>query len=316
MSESKNSKEFNHISVMKNEVLRAAKSAFLNKENPIMVDCTLGFAGHTFAALQEFKNLYVYGIDRDLEIKPYIEKNLANYSNRFRFVNSKFSEISSFVESADFILFDLGVSSMQIDNPERGFSYMADGVLDMRMNRDENLDAKRIVNAYSFDELKTLFAANGEKNSASIAKNIVKMREESEITTTSQLVKIADLSVPKFGTNRGHSAKRVFQALRIEVNDELGELKDALYSAARLLNPGGRLAVIDYHSLEAEIVKKVIRDLSADKTPKSIPLEPSSEYKILKTLKPQVSEIEKNSRAKSAHLRVLEKTANDGGGVK
>jgi 16S rRNA (cytosine1402-N4)-methyltransferase len=293
---------------MKNEVLEIARGAFENKVNPIMVDCTLGFAGHTLAALQEFNNLSVIGIDRDLEIKPFIEKKLETYSNRFTFQNDDFSQIEKYTKNADFILFDLGVSSMQIDNPERGFSYMADGALDMRMNRNANLDAKEIVNVYSFDQLRALFAENGEKSAAAVAKNIVEFREKNEITSTSQLVQITDQSVPRFGKT-GHSAKRVFQALRIEVNDELTQLENALYSASKLLNPGGRLAVIDYHSLEAEIVKRVFRDLSADKTPKSVPkIENSdSSFKMLKALKPTDDEIKNNSRAKSAHIRVLER---------
>ncbi len=299
--------EIPHISVLKQECIDNLNI----QTNGIYVDMTGGAGGHSEAILNCLNNTgHLYIFDADSTACALIEKRLKKFSN-FTIFNSNFAKITDHlktngVNEVDGILFDLGLSSMQIDTPERGFSYINSENLDMRMDLGQTLTAEHILNNYTQKELAQIFFKYGdEKNGSILAKKIVEQRP---IETVAHLVSICD-SV-NFKT-KGHSAKRVFQALRIEVNDELNVLESALNQSLKLLKPKGRLCVISFHSLEDKIVKDLFKSLTVEKTPLGLPvlIEKPAEFKIIskKVILPKEQECTLNPRAHSAKLRVLEK---------
>lgn len=304
-----------HESVLLNETIESLNL----KDNSIVVDMTLGFAGHSSQILKRIKNGYLFAFDQDEEALKFSKEKLSKISDNFQIIDSNFvyakeklKELG--VEKVDGILYDLGVSSPQLDEDYRGFSYRFDAPLDMRMDQDNKLTAKIIVNTYSYDKLKKIFKEYGEsKFSSNIARNIVKYRESKEIDSTLELVDIIKSSVPYKERLKKHPAKQIFQALRIEVNDELNVLKKSLDDSLSMLNVGGRIAVITFHSLEDKIVKhKFLEVTKIDEISKGlpkIPLDKLPDYKLItkKGIKASREELDFNNRAHSATLRVIEK---------
>ena len=301
-----------HKSVLLEETIK-----YLNlKENSIIVDCTLGYGGHSANILKRIPKGYLYAFDQDKEAIEEAEKKLKGAGLNFEIINTNFKKIKKELDKrnikADGILFDLGVSSPQLDNSERGFSFHKDGPLDMRMNKDEGITAKEIVNTYSIEKLTNIFYKYGEEKYAkSIAKNIVKKREEKEIKTTLELAEIIKESVPEKYRRVSHPARRVFQAIRIEVNNELEVFEKALTDALELINKNGRICVITFHSLEDRICKQIFNKVS--KVPKEleklpiIPDEYQPKFKIIANISPSKEELKNNRRARSARLRVIER---------
>lgn len=304
-----------HESVLLNETIESLNL----KDNSIVVDMTLGFAGHSSQILKRIKNGYLFAFDQDEEALKFSKEKLSKISDNFQIIDSNFvyakeklKELG--VEKVDGILYDLGVSSPQLDEDYRGFSYRFDAPLDMRMDQDNKLTAKIIVNTYSYDKLNKIFKEYGEsKFSSNIARNIVKYRESKEIDSTLELVDIIKSSVPYKERLKKHPAKQIFQALRIEVNDELNVLKKSLDASLSMLNVGGRIAVITFHSLEDKIVKhKFLEVTKIDEISKglpNIPLDKLPDYKLItkKGIKASREELDFNNRAHSATLRVIEK---------
>jgi len=308
--------EFKHIPVMLNECLEGLDI----KPDGIYVDCTLGGGGHSSEILKRLsqKGLLI-GIDKDNDALAHCEEKLKDFPNK-RLVKSDYSDIANVlaivgVDKVDGVLMDLGVSSYQLDNGERGFSYSTDARLDMRMNRDQSLSAYEVVNEYSQEELKRIIRDYGEdKFAGNIAKNIVIERNIKPIGTTGELVRIIDKSIPMACKKTGgHPAKRTFQAIRIEVNGELTLLRESVISAVRALKKGGRIAVITFHSLEDRIVKQTMKELQEDCIcPKDFPVcvcNKKSEIKIItnKPITATENELSVNSRSASAKLRIAEK---------
>ncbi len=306
-----------HQSVMLNECIE-----LLNiKPNGIYVDGTLGRAGHSSKILEKLEEGHLYCFDIDQQAIEQSKDKLSKISSNFTIIHDNFSNMKNAlkkydVEKVDGILLDIGVSSPQFDNPERGFSYRYDTRLDMRMDESQKLDAYKIINEYEFNELVRVLRDYGqEKYAVSIARNIEKQRTIAPIETTGQLVEIIKKSKPaKELAKVGHPAKQTFQALRIEVNDELNNLSKACKDALELLNPKGRVAIITFHSLEDEIVKKVFKEASSSpKIDKHIPIKaqdiPLSEFALVnkKVLTASEKELKVNHRAHSAKLRVIER---------
>lgn len=308
--------EFKHISVLYKETLDGLNI----KVGGLYVDGTLGGGGHSCGILSGAKNVRLIGIDRDSEAIEAAGKRLSAFKDRITLVNRNFSDIKQIaselgIAGIDGAVLDLGVSSYQLDNAERGFSYMHDSHLDMRMNRNDKKSAYEVINSYSQNELEHIFYAYGEEKwSARVAKFIVEKRSQKPIETTFELVDIIKAAIPKGARAEGsHPAKRIFQAVRIEVNNELGILKNAVDDFAELLAPGGRLAVITFHSLEDRIIKKAFTDLATGCVcPKSFPVcvcnrQPVVKLITKKPILPSEAEETENSRSKSAKLRVVEK---------
>ena len=301
--------------IHKSVLLQEAVDSLSLKEDSIAVDMTLGFAGHSSEILKRIKKGYLFAFDQDSEVFTYSRNRLSAIGDNFELIHANFSEakdelLKRNVTKVDAILYDLGVSSYQLDNSERGFSYNNDATLDMRMNRDNPLTAKIVVNTYSESELTRIFKQYGESKFArNIARNIVKKREEKEITSTLELVDIIKEAVPIKERLKKHPAKQIFQAIRIEVNKELDVLISSLNDSLSLLNVGGRLAVITFHSLEDKIVKDTFRKVSeVDSLSKGLP-DKLPDFKVItkKGIVPTDIEEEENHRAHSARLRVIEK---------
>ena len=304
-----------HIPVLLNETI-----AGLNiKPDGIYIDLTLGRGGHSGEILKKLNKGHLYGVDQDQEAIDESRKYLETISKNFTIIHRNFSELDQILQEydikyADGILMDLGVSSPQFDEGDRGFSYREDAPLDMRMDQRQSLTAYDIVNRYSLDEIFRILRDYGEEKFAySIAKNIVKAREEKPIKTPFELVDIIKKSKPmKELAKAGHPAKQSFQALRIAVNDELNVLEIALRKALQALRPhGGRLAVITFHSLEDRIVKNIFKDAAISEGNRyNIPLQvEEKEYQLI-TRKPIVAseqELEINHRSASAKLRIIER---------
>lgn len=284
--------------------------------NGIYVDCTLGYGGHSEKILNCLTNGHLYGFDQDIEAINYSKERLSKVSNNFTLIHSNFIGLKEKLEEygvdkVDGVLFDLGFSSPQIDDAERGFSFMKDAKLDMRMNKDQDFSAYNVVNEYSEENLTMIFYKYAEeKYSKSIAKNIVKSRP---INSTMELVDIIRRSVPtKYALTR-HPERVIFQAIRIEVNKELDYLQDTLPQAIDLLKTGGRICVITFHSLEDRIVKHTFKiNSEVNDLVKGLPIIPD-EYKPKiklvnkKPILPSTEEMNNNSRSKSAKLRVIER---------
>ena len=308
--------EFNHISVLLNECLEGLNI----KENGIYVDGTLGGAGHSSEILKSLSSEgRLIGIDQDTDALKAAKERLKNYSN-VTFVHSNFSSIENVlnnlnIDGVDGILMDLGVSSYQLDEGERGFSYMKDAPLDMRMNRENDFSAYNVVNEYSEEDLYRIIRDYGEEKFAKrIASFIVENRQEKNIETTLELVEIIKNAIPAKARREGpHPAKRTFQAIRIEVNSELSILNKTIEDGVEKLNKGGRMAIITFHSLEDRIVKNKFRDLAVScRCPKEFPVcvcGEKAKVKIIsrKAIEPTKEEVEINPRSRSAKLRVIEK---------
>ena len=288
----------------------------LNKKS-IIVDCTLGYGGHSSQILKQIKDGFLYAFDQDKEAIKEADKRLKAISNNYEIINTNFvnlkEEIKKRTDKVDGILFDLGVSSPQLDKADRGFSFHKDAPLDMRMNQSQSLSAYDVVNNYSETELIKIFRTYGEeKYSSSIAKGIVKARETKPIQTTLELAEIIKENVPEKYRRKGHPARKVFQAIRIEVNDELNVFKKALNDTLDLININGRVCVITFHSLEDRICKQIFNEVST--LPKElqglpvIPDEYKPKFKVIANIKPTKEEIERNPRSRSARLRVIERS--------
>mgnify|MGYP002330125474 FL=1 len=302
-----------HKSVLLNESIEKLNI----KENGVYVDGTLGYGGHSSEILKRIKKGFLYSFDMDdYACKCSLEKLSKDFSNfeiiKANFVNLEEELNKRGITRIDGIVFDLGVSSPQLDIPERGFSYHNDAPLDMRMDTDSDFSAYNVVNEYSYDDLVRILRDYGEeKYACSIAKNIVKEREKGSIDTTLELVDIIKKSMPYKAMREGHPARRSFQAIRIEVNHELDVLKIALESAIKMLNVGGRISVITFHSLEDRIVKDMFNKYSkVDSNLSKLPFVPSEfepKYKTVLNITPSKEEINENSRARSSRLRVIER---------
>ena len=308
--------EFNHISVLLNECLEGLNI----KENGIYVDGTLGGAGHSSEILKRLsKEGRLIGIDQDTDALKAAKERLKDYSN-VTFVHSNFSNIENVlnnlnIDGVDGILMDLGVSSYQLDEGERGFSYMKDAPLDMRMNRDNDFSAYNVINEYSEEDLYRIIRDYGEEKFARrIASFIVENRQEKNIETTLELVEIIKSAIPAKARREGpHPAKRTFQAIRIEVNSELSILNKTIEDGVGKLNKGGRMAIITFHSLEDRIVKNKFIDLAVScRCPKEFPVcvcGEKAKVKVIsrKAIEPTKEEVDINPRSRSAKLRVIEK---------
>lgn len=284
----------------------------------IYVDCTLGGAGHSLEIAKRLNRGRLFAFDLDPEAIAFGKEKLNSYADKVTFVNCDFKRMNEVlsengINSVNGILMDLGISSPQIDTPERGFSYMHDAPLDMRMDTNQSFSAYDVVNGYPVEKLTKIFRDYGEeKNAYAIARDIVKRRESEALKTTGELVKIISAHYPAFGRS-GHPAKRVFQAIRIEVNGELDGLDKAVTAGAKTLVKGGRIAVITFHSLEDRIVKNAFRELEKDCIcPKNMPVcvcGKRKEIEILtkKPITASAEELEANPRALSAKLRIAER---------
>ena len=305
---------FNHTPVLLNECLEGLNI----KPNGIYVDGTMGGAGHSSRIVEKLKNGKLIGIDKDDTALAVCKERLKDFNNVV-FVKSDFKNFKNVVENlnisgVDGILLDLGVSSHQIDTPERGFSYRFDGELDMRMDKTQSLTAYDVVNGYSETDLARIIYLYGEENfSRSIARKIVEVRRANPIKTTMQLKEIVESAIPKKFHGAGSPCKKTFQAIRIEVNSELDGLDTVIYDMVDKLNPGGRLAIITFHSLEDRIVKNVFKELSTNCIcDKSIPVcvcnhKASVNLVNRKPIVATNTELKDNKRSSSAKLRVVEK---------
>ena len=303
---------FGHKPVLLDECLDALDI----KPEGIYLDGTLGRAGHSLEIAKRLTTGRLICLDRDETAIEAAKIRLADYKDRVTLVHSNFSRIADVlreldIDGVDGMLFDLGVSSPQLDEADRGFSYMHDAPLDMRMDRTAALTARDVVNDWSYEDLRRILFAYGEERYApAIARAIVSRRQESPIETTGQLVSIIPSAALR---EKQHPAKRSFQAIRIAVNDKLGELPPMLKAAAELLHPGGRLAVISFHSLEDRIIKKTLQELATGCTcPPNFPVcvcgkKPKMKLVSRKPIVAGEAELVYNPRARSAKLRVAEK---------
>lgn len=307
----------NHVSVLLNEAIDALNV----KEDGIYVDLTLGRGGHSKEILKRLTTGHLYAFDKDDEAIEESKKNLEEFSKKITIIRDDFRNFRENLENlgvkkVDGILLDLGVSSPQFDEGNRGFSYRENSRLDMRMDTRQKLTAFDVVNTYSVGELTRIFREYGEdKYSYQIARKIVEKRQQKPVETTLELVEIIKASKPqKELAKKGHPAKQIFQALRIEVNDELGALRDALKDALEVLNIGGRIVVITFHSLEDRITKVMFQNVSkVEGTRKNVFALPTKEdepdFKLVnnKVILPSEKEQETNPRSKSAKLRAIER---------
>lgn len=308
--------DFNHIPVMLEQVITGLSI----KPEGIYVDGTLGGGGHSFRIIRKLTTGRLIGIDQDTEALTFAQKRLSIFGEKVTLVHDNYVNTPQVlknlgIEKVDGILLDIGVSSYQIDNPERGFTYREDSPLDMRMNTEADLTAKDVVNLYSKEDLARIIRVYGEEKFASnIAKHIVNEREKAPIETTGQLKEIIEHAIPA-SVRKGKAgfAKKTFQAIRIEVNSELSVLERSIEPMVRLLNPNGRLAIITFHSLEDRIVKDEFRRMENPCTcPPEFPVcvcgkEPLGKVITRHPLIPDEEEIRANKRASSAKLRIFER---------
>ena len=308
--------DFHHVSVLLNETL----DGLAIKPDGTYVDCTLGGGGHSHAIGERLStDGMIIGLDQDVAALEAASRRLSDLSCQVKVIQTNFSNLKDALQEAgihkvDGFVFDLGVSSHQLDTAERGFSYMQDGPLDMRMNQSGVLTAETIVNTYSSEDLYRIIWDYGEERWAKrIVQFILAAREEAPITTTFQLVDIIKRAIPAKARQEGpHPAKRTFQALRIEVNQELQILHDAFVDAVSMLQPGGRIAVITFHSLEDRITKQTFKELAQGCTcPPNLPVCVCHHVPLVKAknkaIEPSQKEVEENPRSRSAKLRVAVK---------
>ncbi len=305
---------FVHKTVMVAEVLAALKPKPVGR----YADGTLGGAGHTAAILEASSPTgWLFGVDQDGDAIEAANARLAKFTGRFEIRQGNFAELANWIEAGtyDGVLLDLGVSSPQLDWAERGFSFQQDGPLDMRMNKSQSLTAAKLVNEASAEELANLFfELGGERDSRRMARAIERDRSLRKFETTRQLAELIERISPRAG-KKAHPATKIFQALRIAVNDEIGSLKRGLEGALKILKPGGRLAVITFHSLEDRVVKEFGRTLSRDYVVTGEvdvpelrkPAAPKLKFVNRKAILPSENELKENPRSRSAQLRVLEK---------
>ncbi len=311
-------KEFHHVTVMLHETIDMLDV----KPDGVYVDATLGGAGHSeylLSKLSEKGHLYAFDQDQNAidnaqkRLAPYIEKGMVTFiKDNFRHLQARLQEAG--VEEIDGICYDLGVSSPQLDQRERGFSYKKDAPLDMRMNQEASLTAYEVVNRYDYHDLVRIFFKYGEdKFSKQIARKIEQAREQKPIETTTELAELIKSAKPaKELKKKGHPAKQIFQAIRIEVNDELGAADESIQQAIDLLAIGGRISVITFHSLEDRLTKQLFKEASTVEVPKGLPfipddLKPKMELVSRKPILPSKEELEANNRSHSAKLRVARK---------
>lgn len=302
-----------HISVLLNECI---ENLNINESSTI-VDCTLGYGGHSSEILNRVKKGFLYSFDQDKDAIAFSRERLNKIGDNYEIINSNFVHIKKELNNRGItkvngILFDLGVSSPQLDTDERGFSFHKDARLDMRMDQSQSLSAFEVVNNYDKEDLIRILREYGEeKYAVGIVNNIIKYRENKEIETTTELTEIISYSVPFKYKKDHHPSRKTFQAIRIEVNDELNVFKNALLDAIDLLDVGGRICVITFHSLEDKICKSIfkeITDIPRDlRNLPNLPDEYRPKYKVINTIKPSKNEIEDNKRARSSKLRILEK---------
>ena len=304
-----------HISVL----LEEAISSLNLRDDSIIVDATLGYGGHSSNILKRIKSGHLFAFDQDSEAIKYSTDRLNKIGTNFTIIKSNFVFMKEELEKlnitkVDGVLFDLGVSSPQLDNKERGFSYHQDAKLDMRMDQSKKFSAYDVVNTYKKEELANIFKKYGESKFANnIAKKIVEYREKKNIETTLELVEVIKTAVPmKFRIDK-HPARQIFQAIRIEVNNELDIIENSLSQALDLIKVGGRVSVITFHSLEDRIVKRYFKEkTSIDKKVQGLPNIPEEylpDFRLVSTkaIVPSEDELEKNPRARSAKLRVIER---------
>lgn len=306
---------------MRDRCVDLLSPSIINSQNPVIVDATLGLGGHSEALLQKFENLTVIGIDRDSEALAKARTRLAPFGDRFKSSHAIFDEFSEVINSFGYsqvngALFDLGVSSMQLDEGARGFSYSHEAPLDMRMDQSRGITASEIVNTYQPGEIVRILRVYGEEKFATrIVENIVKERAIAPLNSTTQLAEIVKRSIPA-ATRRtgGNPSKRTFQALRIAVNDELGAIERAIPQALDCITVGGRVVVMSFQSLEDRIIKEKFAEASTSKSPRELPMELpefAAKFKLVfnSSEKPTDAEIEENSRAASTRLRAIERVA-------
>ena len=309
-----------HVSVALDRCIELLTPAIETSKSPVFVDATLGLGGHSFAMLKRFPNLTLIGIDRDQSAIDKANARLPPFKDRIHIAHSVFDHFEEIVRSFGFekidgALFDLGVSSMQLDQPERGFSYSKEAPLDMRMDQSQGITAAEIVNTWSHSELTRIFRVYGEEKFAPrIADFIIREREISPITNTSKLTELIKAAIPAAARRTGgNPAKRTFQALRIAVNNELEVIERALPQALELLQVGGRLVVLSFQSLEDRIVKDAFLQVTTSTSPRELPMElPGHAAKFKLIAKGEAAtdlEIEANSRAQSVRIRAVERVA-------
>lgn len=304
-----------HVSVLLNESIDGLNI----KEDGIYVDSTLGYAGHSSEILKRIKKGFLFAIDQDKDAIKASKEKLSKIGSNFTIIDNNFKNLKQELNARDVyfidgILFDLGVSSVQLDEADRGFSYHYDAKLDMRMNRESNFSAYDVVNTYSEKDLIRIIRDYGEeKYAVSIARNIVRKRSEKPIERTLELADIIANSMPMKARRDKHPARKTFQAIRIEVNHELDILEDTMKDALSMLKPGGRLCVITFHSLEDRIIKNVFKEYTeVDEKVKGLPVIPEEfrkDYVLVnrKPIIPSEEELENNPRSRSAKLRIIER---------
>lgn len=307
--------QYQHISVLLNEAIDGLNI----KEDGIYVDCTLGGGGHAALILQQLKNGHLYAFDQDEYAIQKAGERLSKISSNYTLIKDNFANIKEAlrehgVNYVDGIVYDLGVSSFQLDMPERGFSYRFDGPLDMRMNQESDLDAYMVVNTYKEEDLvRILFEYGEEKFARLIAKKIVNQRKIRPIQTTFELVEVIKKALPAAALrSKSHPAKQTFQAIRIEVNHELSILKDSLSDGLEMLNLDGRMVVITFHSLEDRITKQLFKEKTTIQLPKGLPFIPKGYqpcYELVnhKIVLPTEEELKANNRSHSAKMRVIKR---------
>ena len=303
-----------HISVLLEEAIR-----YLNLRKDSIA--TLGYGGHSSHILSKIPEGYLYAFEQDKEAIKHALDKLKACGDNYEIINTNFVNIQKELDKrgvqADGILFDLGVSSPQLDNAERGFSFHQDAKLDMRMDRDSALTAYEVVNTYAYEDLKRILYKYGEeKYASSIAKAIIQYRLTKKIDSTLELAEIIKNSVPEKYRKKGHPARKSFQAIRIEVNHELEVFEKALKDSLELLKPGGRICVITFHSLEDRLCKKIFNEVSSiPHELRKLPVIPEAyrpKFKVIASITPSKEEIKNNPRSRSARMRVIERIDNYG----
>lgn len=308
-----------HYSVMRDRCVELLSPAIEKNQKPVVVDATLGLGGHTEALLEKFPQLTVIGIDRDEVALARAKKRLERFGARLITVHATFDQIEAVVHDAgysdiDGALFDLGVSSIQLDESDRGFSYSIDAPLDMRMDKSQSRTAAEILNTYEPGKLVQILRTYGEEKFApQIVSNVLKARAKGYLNSTAELVDIIKASIPAPARRTGgNPAKRTFQALRIETNNELGLIKSAIPGALALIKVGARVVVMSFQSLEDRIVKEIFVEASSSKSPVKLPVElPEYKAKFALVTKgaetPVQEELDLNSRSQSVKLRAIER---------